>query len=203
LCRKCFAQWISDKYQEKQRIKAASYPKIEDLQGEEWAELLEATGYLISNYGRIKCLNYRDQQRPAILKLRESRKGGYLKVDIDKYSWRPSVHRLVATYFVPNPKNLPIVLHKDNNKQNNHKDNLIWGTASDNRKDYIRHTDEMGIKRTKMSKEKVLSIFKSPDTIQQIALYHNVNPSTLWMIKTGYRHSSITGMENTDKRYIK
>lgn len=42
------------------------------------------------------------------------------------------VHRLVALHYIPNPKNLPYVLHKDDDPLNPHKDNLYWGTQKDN-----------------------------------------------------------------------
>lgn len=42
------------------------------------------------------------------------------------------VHKLVAEAFIPNPNNLPIVMHKDNNKKNNNVNNLLWGTIQEN-----------------------------------------------------------------------
>lgn len=42
------------------------------------------------------------------------------------------VHRLVAEAYLPNPANLPIVMHLDNDKSNNMVSNLKWGTVSEN-----------------------------------------------------------------------
>ena len=42
------------------------------------------------------------------------------------------IHRLVAEAYIPNPENLPVVMHLDNNKQNCNVENLKWGTVQEN-----------------------------------------------------------------------
>jgi hypothetical protein len=57
-------------------------------------------------------------------------KAGYKRVKIDgAYTM---VHRLVATYFIPNPDNLPVVDHINENKEDNRVINLRWVTLQDN-----------------------------------------------------------------------
>ena len=48
-----------------------------------------------------------------------------------------SIHRLVAETFLENPDNLPCVMHKDNDKLNNHVSNLKYGTNADNTREAI------------------------------------------------------------------
>ncbi len=48
-------------------------------------------------------------------------------------------HRLVAEYFIPNPKNFPYVHHKDENKLNNNVDNLEWVTEKINYQEYLKN----------------------------------------------------------------
>jgi len=51
-----------------------------------------------------------------------------------------SVHRLVATTYLDNPKNLPQVNHKDGNPHNNKVNNLEWVSATQN----AQHTAKLG-----------------------------------------------------------
>lgn len=44
------------------------------------------------------------------------------------------VHILIAEAYLPNPNNLPVVMHLDNNKENCVLENLKWGTVSENTK---------------------------------------------------------------------
>ena len=42
------------------------------------------------------------------------------------------IHKAVAETFIPNPKGLPCINHKDGNKQNNRAENLEWCSYSEN-----------------------------------------------------------------------
>lgn len=83
--------------------------------------------YQISNYGRIKSFCKGDEQ----YKVQHDNGRGYLSVKLYKNGKMKNeyVHRLVALTFIPNPNGLPQVNHKDEDKQNNHVDNLEWCDA--------------------------------------------------------------------------
>lgn len=55
---------------------------------------------------------------------------GYMQITVGKTGNRSQyrVHRIVAEAFIPNPDGLPEVNHKDNDRTNNHVDNLEWCT---------------------------------------------------------------------------
>lgn len=55
---------------------------------------------------------------------------GFLRVQIN--GKRLKIHRLVAQAFIPNPMDLPYVLHKDGDKTNNKYTNLEWSATQSN-----------------------------------------------------------------------
>ena len=93
------------------------YKDIKNLEGK----------YQVSNFGNILSLNYGRTRKPKLLKPSKN-KFGYLKVRLCKNGKQKNffVHRLVTETFIPNPDNLPEVNHKDENKENNHVENLEW-----------------------------------------------------------------------------
>lgn len=84
--------------------------------------------YEVSTWGRVF-----NKRTGKILKPQENEKG-YLRVDLinDKGRKHLKVHRLVATAFIPNPKNKPQINHIDGNPKNNSYTNLEWVTGKEN-----------------------------------------------------------------------
>lgn len=103
-----------------------------------WKDIKGYEGlYQVSNLGNVMSWVNNSQHkrtRGLILKPRIS-KHGYYYINIYKDGKRKTVknHRLVATHFISNPKNLPCVNHRDGNKLNNKVSNLEWVTYSENR----------------------------------------------------------------------
>lgn len=79
--------------------------------------------YISNQNGDIYCVPLK-----KIMKAHLDKKG-YLRVSLTSDSGKRvhlRVHRIVAELFVDNPKNLPCVNHKDENKTNNNYKNLEW-----------------------------------------------------------------------------
>lgn len=99
---------------------------------EEWKQVVGYPMYQVSNLGRIMSFNKR-YKKPRIVKGITDH-DGYQKVYVSNGESfkRMFVHRIVALAFIPNPNNLPVVNHKDENRQNNRAENLEWCTVRDN-----------------------------------------------------------------------
>lgn len=96
----------------------------------EWKKIIGYDDYVVSNNGVVKSLKYGKER---VLKPDENLDGYYI-VKLSKNNKKKSfrIHRLVAEAFIENPESLPVVNHKDGDKQNNNVDNLEWSTVADN-----------------------------------------------------------------------
>lgn len=94
---------------------------------EKWSPIEGFNGYYwISDRGRVKSLKSSKEEKIVSTKVSKT---GYEIVTLyngDGTRTDYRVHRLVALAFIPNPKNLPQVNHKDEDKENNYVDNLEW-----------------------------------------------------------------------------
>lgn len=96
-----------------------------------------------------------------------------------------SVHRIVASVFIPNPDNLPYVNHKDENKLNNRADNLEWCDPKYNRQ---YGTGSKRMVETKKKNGSIQKIHQLTLDGKHIAEYEMAKTASL---KTGVNASAI------------
>lgn len=102
---------------------------------EEWKRIPYASGYEISNKGRVRSWK---RGTVKILKLQEinrgKRKKCYLRVTLQsgRRKKHRKIHRLVALAFLPRVAGKNTVDHIDGDTHNNSADNLEWTTNSEN-----------------------------------------------------------------------
>jgi hypothetical protein len=144
------------------------------------------TDYVVYEDGRVW-----SNKKNAWLKI-STNNGGYKQLTIAKEHW--DIHKLLATLFIPNPDNLPLVMHLDNDKTNNSIDNLKWGTYSDNNKhayrsgkkvvgmfakDYYGETHHS----SKLTKEDVIEIRNSTLSSRKLADIYGVSKTNILNVK--------------------
>lgn len=124
---------------------------------EEWLPIKGYEGlYEVSSLGRVKSLNYRKSGACKIFTGSHD-KDGYLRTALrNPFRKDVRIHRLVAEAFIPNPDNLPLVNHIDEDKSNNHVSNLEWCTP--------QYNNDYSISRRVVAKDssgRVVHMFKS------------------------------------------
>lgn len=147
------------------------------MKEEIWKDIEGYEGlYQVSNLGRVKRMRFINKNtniEKERIKSQKIRKDGYLEVALYKNGKGKyiQVHRLVAKSFIPNPKKLPQVNHRNGIKTDNRVENLEWVTPKEN----IVHAISTGLRKqfktsnhngennpnSKLSKNEVLDIINN------------------------------------------
>ena len=170
--------------------------------------------YKVSNWGRVKNINYRNTGRERLMNPGEI-PNGYLQVVLSKNKEKKKcyVHRLVAETFLENPENKPCINHKIEGKKgkkinmvifnedgsvNKEKTTIEWATYEENN-NYGTHNERMAKTKTngKLSK-RVLQLSLSGDLIREW-------PSTAECERNGFSKSAVSrccrGEQKTHKGF--
>lgn len=112
-------------------------PKETNDEWKTWKHIENYPEYRISKDGRVY-----SERRKCLLDFKP--RGGYIKVTLMNEKMgkiSTGIHRLVASAYIPNPHNYPVVNHLDGNKSNNRVENLEWTTYQGN----ARHAFDNGL----------------------------------------------------------
>ena len=177
------------------------------LNAEEWKWIKGYENrYQVSSFGRVRSFI-----NPLDVRILASRgdKDGYKYIILRDYNHLKHthrIHRLVASTFIENPNNYPVINHKDGCKQNNTVDNLEFCTRSQN----DLHAFRLGLRtlrgernnNNKLTEEEVVEIYKmswTPKIKQtEIAQKFNIKPATVSAIKLGANWGYLTSKVGVD-----
>ena len=122
--------------------------------------------------------------------LKQKNHNGYRSVNLSKGGIFKSytIHRLVATGFIDNPNNYPIINHIDFNKSNNRVDNLEW---CDYKHNALHSMPNHGNKKfSDFDIRKIKHLLKTMPGYQ-VAYIYSVSPGCISGIKTGRNYSRV------------
>ncbi len=128
-----------------------------------WKDVKGYEGYYrVSNKGNVR--GYRHGDR-LLKPLTDGHGYSFICLCVNGVKKNRKIHRMVAEAFIPNPDNLPCINHKDENKANNHVDNVEWCTYSYNNLYGTRpliQSERRGTKVIQKTKEgKVVRVWRS------------------------------------------
>ena len=105
---------------------------IDLIEGEHWKTIDEFPNYIISDKGRVFSKKYRKIIKPFFCPFKNNSLYYYVNcVNADGKPRNRKLHKIIASAFVRNTENKPIVHHIDGNRLNNEADNLMWVTEKE------------------------------------------------------------------------
>lgn len=114
-----------------ERWKDMYLTKHEPKREEVWKDVIGYEGlYQVSDQARVR--NNKGKILKQSVKVGKCVYYKYVKLYKDGQYRQGYVHRMMAECFIPNPDNLPIINHKDEDGTNNRIDNLEWCTVEYN-----------------------------------------------------------------------
>ena|SRR5699024_1779494 len=182
---------------------------------EVWKDVVGYEGYYqVSNFGRVKRVGRSITGKNGVTRYWKGRiltqttnPDGYPMCILSKNGKTNlfGVHRLVAIAFIANPDELPVTNHIDEDKKNNHIDNLEWCTVAYNNTHGNRIKDMKKskgfIERHKRSRKTVEKLTLNGELVERFSSLKDAYKSSPEYSKSGISHCC-TGRLKTYKGYI-
>lgn len=150
------------------------------MKEEEWKQIIMngiEYDYLISNHGRVFSLKRQKLLKP------HKKDNGYLNTNLRNNGENHVflIHRLVAIHFIPNDdEEKTEVNHIDENKENNHVENLEWCTREYNMKHgTIQQRITNSTRKTCAKRVKCVETGQEFDSINEASKFLGVHKSSL------------------------
>jgi hypothetical protein len=165
---------------------------------EEWRPVVGYEGlYSVSSEGRVNsdAERVKSYRTTRLIKTPPNCRG-YPQVTLRKNGIKKSrtVHRLVATAFLPNPLGLPQINHINGIKTDNRVCNLEWVTAKENIRHALRLPSRNESPRRKLTSsdvERIRTLLQGGHSARELATRFGVHDSHVRRIKRG-----VTWIEN-------
>lgn len=154
-------------------------------------------GYHVTKDGKVySCLiqGGSNERGPWVLRKTYITKKGHERIVLHNSTGLHStlVSRLVAMAYIPNPKNLPVVMHLDDKGSNNTVTNLKWGTYKENTRDSIskgrwimpKHGKGLNSPRSILSNQprkqrRILRLYQLGFNYKDIGIKVNIKPKVI------------------------
>ena len=145
-----------------------------------WTKLESFPKYEITRAGFVRtAVKTQNLKKHTVLALTDNgTKHLQVRLHKDHKKFRYLIHQLVASIFLPNPLNKPIVHHRDFDPKNNAAKNLQWLT----KEEHLAIHGLVGVPR-KLTASKVLEIRTSSDSPKVLAERYGIDRSMISHIR--------------------